>query len=137
MTHLVIVLLVQSCSDYLDVVPDNVATIDNAFKLKNEAEKYLFTCYSYLPSNGGINSNLGMLTGDEIWIPYRTSIISDAFEIARGNQRVSSPYMNVWEGGTYNLFIGLRHCNIFLENIKDTNKVPDLDSALRRRWIGK
>jgi hypothetical protein len=52
--NLVVLLLVfsgclHSCKKYLDVVPDNISTIDNVFKLRIEAEKYLFTCYSYLP----------------------------------------------------------------------------------------
>ena len=40
----------SACSDYLDVVPDNVGTIEHSFSNRNEAEKYLFTCYSYIPS---------------------------------------------------------------------------------------
>lgn len=141
-----VLLFMQSCSeDFLDVVPDNVATIENAFKLRNEAEKYLFTCYSYLPKNGDVNFNISMLSGDEIWIPYRTSIWSDAFEIARGNQRITNPYMNVWDGtmtgggpnNNYKMFIGIRHCNIFLENMNDLSKVPDIDSSERKRWIGE
>ena len=39
-----------SCGNYLDIVPDNVATIDNAFTTRAQAKKYLFTCYSYLPN---------------------------------------------------------------------------------------
>ncbi|WP_281635449.1 RagB/SusD family nutrient uptake outer membrane protein [Flavobacterium marginilacus] len=139
-------LVMESCSkDFLDVVPDNVATIDNAFKLKNEAEKYLFTCYSYLPKDGSVYHNIGFLAGDEIWIPYKTSITSDAFEIARGNQRISNPFVNVWDGNytgggpsdRYKIFIGIRHCNIFLENLKDLTKVPDITNAERQRWIGE
>lgn len=41
-----------SCNNYLDIVPDNIATIDNAFTMRSEAEKFLFTCYSYMPSHG-------------------------------------------------------------------------------------
>jgi hypothetical protein len=36
-----------SC-DFLDIVPDDVPTIDHAFQDKAQAEKYLYTCYSYL-----------------------------------------------------------------------------------------
>lgn len=42
-------LFVSSCSDYLDVVPDNVPTLDHAFANRHACEGYLFTCYSYLP----------------------------------------------------------------------------------------
>lgn len=145
-TSFMALLVMESCSsDFLDVVPDNVATIENAFKLRNEAEKYLFTCYSYLPKDGSIYHNTGFLAGDEMWIPYQTSIYSDAFEIARGSQRISNPFVNVWDGNytgggpgdRYKIFIGIRHCNIFLENLNDLTKVPDITFAERQRWIGE
>lgn len=138
-------LFFQSC-DFLNVVPDNVATTDHAFELRNEAEKYLFTLYSYLPRNGDVYFNTGLLAGDELWIPYETSIYDVfSFEIARGNQRTSSPYVDAWSGfydgagpeDDYRLFNGIRHCNIFLENLQDPDQVPDLNEIERQRWIGE
>ncbi|MDF2476597.1 MAG: RagB/SusD family nutrient uptake outer membrane protein, partial [Sphingobacterium sp.] len=38
--------MLTSCSKYLDIVPDNVGTLDYAFRNRNEAENYLFGCYS-------------------------------------------------------------------------------------------
>ena len=49
-----IVLSVSACSDWLDVVPDGVATLDMAFNSRTQALKYLSTCYSYMPKNGGV-----------------------------------------------------------------------------------
>ena len=46
---LVLTLSTTSCN-YLDVIPDNIPTIDMAFADRAAAEKYLFTCYSYLPN---------------------------------------------------------------------------------------
>jgi hypothetical protein len=37
-----------SCKKYLDVTPENVGTIDYAFRNRNEAENYLFTCSATL-----------------------------------------------------------------------------------------
>jgi hypothetical protein len=34
----------SGCADYLDIVPDGVATMDNAFSTRINAEKSLFTC---------------------------------------------------------------------------------------------
>src|SRR3546814_17785080 len=64
-----------SACNYLDVVPDNVATVEYAFRMRSQAEKYLFTCYSYLPKYGNWGNNPGLLTGDEIWLffPYQTA----------------------------------------------------------------
>lgn len=45
--------------DYLDIVPDNVATIeDNAFALRSDAKRFLYTCYSYIPSHGDRKSTV-------------------------------------------------------------------------------
>lgn len=53
-----IILLVMGCKKgFLDVVPDNLPKIENAFALRTEAEKYLFTCYSYIPDDGSTASN--------------------------------------------------------------------------------
>lgn len=54
-----------SC-DFLDVVPDNVATIENAFANELEARKYLATIYSYLPHHDKFNNNIALMGSDEI-----------------------------------------------------------------------
>ncbi|MFV9552446.1 RagB/SusD family nutrient uptake outer membrane protein [Algibacter sp. PT7-4] len=135
----------QSCESHLDVVPDSAPTIDNAFTLRNEAEKYLFTCYSYLPKNGDVRFNIAMLAGDEIWKNDITLDDVSNFEIAKGNQRAGNPLVNVWDGNSYgagpgnnfDIFDGIRHCNIFIEKMTDRNNARDLDESERTRWIGE
>lgn len=128
-----------SCN-YLDIVPDNVATIDNAFSLRSQTEKYLFTCYSYLPTFGFMGGNPSFLSGDEIWFFYPYNVPHGApptnWEIARGNQGIVNPYMNFWGGerGGKNMFQGIRDCNIFLENV---DKVPDIDSREKIKWAAE
>jgi len=138
---------ISSCKKYLDVVPDNISTIENAFKLRIEAEKYLFTCYSYLPRNGDGWFNPSLTSGDEIWYAQNDQVNwHPAFRIAQGQQNRSAPYFNEWRGdlkggdGRFNylrIWNGLRNCNIFLENIKDPAKVPDITSTERTRWLGE
>ena len=41
--------LTTSCN-FLDVMPDKLGTIEYAFRDQVSAEKYLATCYSYIPS---------------------------------------------------------------------------------------
>ncbi|MDD2994647.1 MAG: RagB/SusD family nutrient uptake outer membrane protein [Paludibacter sp.] len=127
------ILSVTSC-DYLDVVPDNIATIDHAFNMRTTAERFLFTCYSYMPTHGTFDGNVAHSAGDEFWLPERNS--TAAWYIARGFQRVNNPYMNYWQGaeGGRDLFEAIRQCNIFLENI---DRVPDMSSAEKDRWRGE
>lgn len=129
-----------SCKKFLDIVPDNVATIEYAFRIRVEAEKYLFTLYNYLPSEGSLWNNPAFLGGDEIWIPYQTSISPLAFEIARGNQQISKPYVNYWYGdqdANRGLYQGIRHCNIFIDNMSNPALVPDITASERARWIAE
>ncbi len=119
------------CKKFIDVVPDNVATIDNAFSIRTEAEKYLFTCYSYLPDEGDFGANPAFGGGDEIWQdPTFSTINPAAMRIAMGFQSGNDPIMHYWE----NMYKGIRDCNIFLDNV---HRVVDLEPYLRTRWIGE
>lgn len=121
---------------YLDVVPDNIATIDYAFRSRVAAERYLFTCYSYLPSHADVLANPGFLAGDEIWIYGPPDWDQGVTRIARGNQNKVGPYLDSWGGISSGvpIFRALRDCNIFLDNI---DVVPDLDNYMKDRWIGE
>ena len=59
--------LSTACSDYLDIVPDDVPTMDKAFTNRISAEKFLFTCYNYLPNPTDVWTYPVLLTGDEMW----------------------------------------------------------------------
>jgi hypothetical protein len=133
-------LVFSACKDYLDIVPDNVATIDNAFSNRNEAEKYLYTCYSYLPGQNTAWGNVALMGADELWTFNPALAGANNFqscEIARGNQNINDPYMNFWDGtnGGTGLYKAIRDCNIFLDNVENTSKVIDLNSGLRKRWV--
>ncbi|KAA6332579.1 RagB/SusD family nutrient uptake outer membrane protein [termite gut metagenome] len=129
--------LIHSCN-YLDVVPDNVATIDHAFATRDQAEKFLFTCYSYIPNMAHPNNNVGLMGADELWTSYQIHGY-ESWNIARVEQNVNDPFLNYWEGrrGGTNLYNAIRDCNIFLENIVDTNKAPELNETMRNRWISE
>lgn len=124
----------SACNKYMDIVPDNVATIDYAFRLRSTAERFLFTCYSYMPAHSGISQNPAFLAGDELWLPPTNG--EPAWQIARGNQRIVEPYVNFWQGsqGAKDLYEGIRQCNVFLENIES---VPDLPIWERERWVAE
>lgn len=129
----------SSCK-YLDVVPDNVATLDYAFRERSQAKKFLYTCYSYLPNYADFESMPGLITGDEVWFFYPPLDFDDEpWQIARGNQNVVDPYLNYWDGtNTPNkgkpMFQAIRDCNTFLANIGST---PDMDEMEKDQWISE
>jgi hypothetical protein len=133
----------MNACDYLDVVPDNIATIDYAFRNRTEAEKYLFTCYSYRPPLGDLYDDPAMCGADENWQFYAVGNIFPTYtssNIGRGFQNSNAPYLNFWAknsdeaNGARVLWQGIRDCNIFFENI---DKVLDLQDYEKRRWIAE
>ena len=126
--------LTQSCS-YLDVVPDKIGTIDNSFTNRNEAEKYLNTCYSYIPGKDSPYNNVALMGADELWSYYPLTPYNDfgPWKIALGRQNVNDPLCNMW----YVYYRGIRDCNIFLENVSDMSKVGDLTPSMRKRWLAE
>ena len=134
-----IVLLECLSCNYMDIVPDNMATIDYAFRNRTACEKYLYTCYSYRPRHGDFSWDPAIAATDEVWC--HSYINSAGRYIARGMQKVNDPYMNFWSGAKSGdsfvipaLWDGIRDCNIFLENV---DKVTDLPSYERDRWIAE
>ena len=120
--------------NYLDVMPDNVATIDNAFTLRSTARKFLYTCYSYLPQHGNLTASSPSFIGIEMWpLAYNETNMT---RFVKGQQNAGSPLLNYWEGlnGGKDLFQAIRDCNIFLENIQN---VPDMMQPERDEWAAE
>lgn len=120
-----------SCKKFLDIVPDDVATIENAFTMRTTAMQYLYTCYSYMPQQSSPSNNPGFVAGDEY-----VFLNTNRDRIARGNQSMSSPYLDYWSGasGGQPLFEAINDCNTFLDNI---GKVPDMEDWERKQWAAE
>ncbi|MDA9285063.1 RagB/SusD family nutrient uptake outer membrane protein [Flavobacteriaceae bacterium] len=137
--YFILIILFSSCKqDYLDVIPDNIPTIDIAFNNRATALNFLATCYTYIPEHANVVQNFSMLAGDEVWYYAENDFYMNnetSFRLAKGMQNVSNPYLNYWEGGRgapYSLFNALRDCNIFLDNLVT---VPGLEEQERLRWL--
>jgi hypothetical protein len=133
-----------SCSDFLDVVPDDTPTIDHAFLNRTEAESYLIGLFSYLPEHGNPGQNPALAGGDEVWFYERNMSVDLGLwnVIAKGGQGQNDPVANYYASkqtkeelhGGKALFTALSDCNIFLENI---HKPYDLYETERIRWIAE
>lgn len=142
-TALAGLLCLPSCN-YLDVVPDNISTVDHAFSNRHQAEGFLYGCFSFLPHIADPGTNPALLGGDEIWVldPTTNIINNRLWYIARGDQGTNAPLADYWAskqnsydlngGGSF--FTALRDCNIFLENI---DKPFDLEDYEKERWIAE
>ena len=95
-------LFVSSCSDYLDVVPDNVPTLDHAFANRHACEGYLFTCYSYLPAMGDFIETPDFQGADEFYFGEMTTVKNGLdrkmWGLTFGLQNKTNPIGNTWDG---------------------------------------
>ncbi|HLU94997.1 MAG TPA: RagB/SusD family nutrient uptake outer membrane protein [Membranihabitans sp.] len=130
-----IMVLLFSCSDYLDVVPDNTLTIEDLFKQKEEAWNALAKSYSYLPQVDETHTSL-WTAGDE-WLG-RLDLNQNTnhlrgIRVMRGLQSVSDPILGSWSGTNAGqpLYEGIRQANVFLENI---DAVPDMNEKEKADW---
>ncbi|XMO85397.1 RagB/SusD family nutrient uptake outer membrane protein [Algibacter sp. AS12] len=120
--------LTMSCSDYIDVVPDNVATFDLVFNNRVNAKQFFYTLYGYLPHFANKNSNIGLISGDEAWTHWTNW---PGQNISQGLQNVTSPLFNQWGGEPH---VALRDCNIFINRL---HEVRDMTDEEKTRWIAE
>ncbi|MET4013217.1 hypothetical protein ABIB62_003061 [Mucilaginibacter sp. UYP25] len=128
-----------SCKKYLDLAPNNTGTLEYAFRNRNEAENYLFTCYATLQQFAQATTNPSFTTSGEIIYPNNLTkhpIIETGFDLIRGSQNSAQPGLNYWDGETDGkaIFRSIRRCNTMLENI---DKPVDLSFAEKKRWIAE
>jgi hypothetical protein len=131
----------MAACNYLDLVPEGDPTLETAFSNRVNTEKFLNTCYSYLPApENSLYSHPAMIGGDELWWDqdYDPSVTDSkpGIAIAQGYQEANDPWQNYWDGGRggSNLFQAIRDCNIFLENV---HRPFDVDEYERTRWIAE
>ena len=137
---ILLVLSGYSCKKYLDITPENLGTLDYAFRNRNEAENYLFSCYAYLQRLNDVSSNPGFTTSSELiysnTLDNYLNFNPTGFNLLRGTQTAANPGLNAWDGkeGSYSLYRSIRICNIMLENI---DKPIDLSANEKKRWIAE
>ena len=132
-----LILFVVGCN-WLDVIPDNLPTVDDAFSNRANAERSLFACYSYLPDPTDFMAYPAYMTHyDELWFPsWISSPEIPSSRIASGEQNTNSPLLDYWSGrnGGTPMFQAIRNCDLFLENI---HYPRDISDAERKRWIAE
>lgn len=117
---------VASCN-YLDVVPDEVATEDDAFSTIQAAENFLYSCYSYIPNPRSGTESIDWFTGDEIVTAFEHETFS---QFPKGNYTANNPIISYWN----TLFSGIKQCYLFKSGI---HKVPALQQATMDDYIAQ
>jgi hypothetical protein len=137
LTGIIAITLFLSCSEYLEVVPDNTMKLEDVFMTKDDAYNALSKIYSYIPRDEDTHLTHWTL-GDEyigrLDTDYSTNMdMMRAIRIMRGLQYADDPLLGAWSGtrGGKPLYEGIRQCNVFLEHI---DQVKLMTSEEREEW---
>ncbi|MDR3308477.1 MAG: RagB/SusD family nutrient uptake outer membrane protein [Tannerella sp.] len=129
-------LLIPASCDYLDVVPDQVATIDMAFSDRYTTERYLVTCYWGMPKSAGWNENPAFFGAMEV-IFNKYLQTQGGMQFALGNASATNVRIDYWGGtGTMirSLYAGIRECNTFMDGVMG---VADLQTYEKNRMFNE
>jgi hypothetical protein len=133
-------ILLGACSEYLNVVPDNTMKLENIFATKEDAWNGLAKIYGYLPTENMTHVTQSSL-GDELIGRIDPSVQDNTGSlvgerIMRGLQLTGYPLLGSWSGtgGGPACYQAIRATNVFLQYIKDTRNLSDVERA---DWIAQ
>lgn len=127
-------LLCTSC-DFLDVVPQSSATIDDIYKTQNKAEQMVLSCYKEIPSSFNPQAFPDWTAGNDLVTGWYGSARWFHFKsLLYGLESPTSTYYSLWSNtaASYpvgvqkkSIWEGIRYCYNVLKNI---DAVPNIDA---------
>ncbi|GAB6395230.1 MAG: RagB/SusD family nutrient uptake outer membrane protein/carbohydrate-binding protein [Bacteroidales bacterium] len=128
-------LFLTSCTEYLEVVPDNTLKLEDIFVVKEDAYNALAKIYNGLPRID--NTHLTTWTLGDEWVGRLDLDNSTgelrAMRIMRGLQSVTSPQLGLWSGteGGKHMYRAIRQTDVFMQNI---DNVTDMTEQEKAEW---
>ena len=104
-----------SCN-FLDIVPDERAQEQDAYKDYNAARGFLYSCYGFMPNPLNGPSGLDLFTGDEVVSPWEHETFAN---FPKGNFTAANPVISYWN----TLYGGIRQSYTLKKNL---HRVPDM-----------
>lgn len=119
-----ILIIATGCKKFLDIVPDERPSEEDAFRDPVAAKGYLYSCYGWIPNQRVGQTSIDLLTTDEVV----TAFEHEAFaKFPRGQYTASDPVISYWN----DLYKGIRQCYILIDNI---DKVNGLQSSVASQY---
>lgn len=106
--------IVTSC-DYLDIVPDERPTEEDAFKDKKAAENYLYSCYAFMPRE---RTGVSLYQTGEVVTDFDRAFLQGSYSSANIGE------FHYWS----RMYAGIKRCYSLIDNV---DKVPRLEEELK------
>src|SRR5699024_8103759 len=102
----------SGCSDFLNVVPDERPTEEDAFADRFKAENYLYSVYAPMP-NKRTSFSIDLMTADEVVTAFEHE---NWAQFPKGQFTASNPVISYWS----TLYKGIRQAYILINNVDST-----------------
>lgn len=112
------------CTDFLDIVPDERPTEEDAFQDRFAAEDFLYSCYAPIPNLRNSINSIDFMTSDEVVTAFEHETFA---HFPRGNYTASNPVISYWN----DLYRGIRQSWILINNVDLT---PGLSDDLKTEY---
>lgn len=116
-----------SACNYLDIVPDERDKEEDAYKDVQAAERFLYSCYSFMPNPNNATGSLDFMTGDEVTTAFENESFAS---FPQGVFTASNTVISYWN----TLFNGIRQCYKLMNNL---DKVPGLPENTKTQYVGE
>ncbi|MDR2424373.1 MAG: RagB/SusD family nutrient uptake outer membrane protein [Prevotellaceae bacterium] len=126
--------LLSSCTAYLDIVPDNVTTVEDLFTTRTDALNALAKLYHFMPVTDATDAS-PFLLGDEYICIYPGRENDEtrfrAQRIMQNLQTSGEPLLGLWSGTgnirSLHYYVAIRHCDIFMKNVHLVHDIGEAD----------
>lgn len=137
-------LSLSSC-DFLDVIPEGKATIDDLYKTHIQTDKFACSLYWYMPNRYHFQSSLEICNGDMMsgffgsvrYFKWKSMVYNNY-------ESPSNTYVAMWSQGatsypagaltSYRMWEGIRNAYNLIDN---ADKVPDATDEEKSMWKGE
>lgn len=128
--------LFHSC-DFLDIVPDDAATLNDAFKNETTAENFIYSCYSFIPQYNNCRTNFSWLMSNETVCSKHWGLQWFSFlQMQQLQYSSSNPVLDIWQ----KCYQGIKQCYLFKGNIDKVKPMIISQSEFEKKkkiWLAE
>src|SRR5690625_7565260 len=104
---LLVITGLAGCADFLDIVPDERPTEEDAFQTRFAAEDFLYSCYAPIPNLRNSVTSIDYITSDEALTAFEHENFAHFLLV---NYTTSSPVIAYWK----DLYTGKIQSGLFI-----------------------
>ena len=134
--YIIVLCILTSGCNYLDIMPDERAKLEDSYNTPSKTEGFLYSCYTYMPMNRSSQDSqpyqswypTALLTGGEVTTYYKANEPEQLFTMGLYNPTNNSIVSDRW----WPTWKGVRQCYEFLDILDKAQVYTEADREIYR-----